>query len=34
MALGIVPGVQDSAARAFADLKAELVREKAAQETA
>jgi hypothetical protein len=29
MALGIVPGDLDSAAKAFADLKAELEREKA-----
>jgi hypothetical protein len=30
MALGIVPGDLDSAAKAFADLKVELEREKAA----
>jgi uncharacterized coiled-coil protein SlyX len=34
MALGIVPGDLDSAAKAFADLKAELEKEKAAQEMA
>jgi hypothetical protein len=31
MALGIVPGVLDSAAKAFVDQKAELDKEKAAQ---
>jgi uncharacterized coiled-coil protein SlyX len=34
MALGIVPGDLDSAAKAFADLKAELEKEKATQEMA
>jgi chromosome segregation ATPase len=34
MALGIVPGDLDSAAKAFANLKAELEREHAAQEAA
>jgi hypothetical protein len=34
MALGIVPGDQDYAAKAFADLKAELAKERATQETA
>jgi hypothetical protein len=34
MALGIVPGVLDSAAKAFVDQKAELDKEKAAQITA
>jgi hypothetical protein len=34
MALGVVPSVPDSAAKAFADLKAELDKEKAARETA
>jgi hypothetical protein len=34
MTLGIVPGHPDSAARAIADLKDELAKEKAAQETA
>jgi predicted nucleic acid-binding Zn-ribbon protein len=34
MALGIVPRDQDSAAKAFADLKAELAKEKATRETA
>jgi chromosome segregation ATPase len=33
MALGIVPGDQDSAAKSFADMKAELDKEKAAQVT-
>jgi uncharacterized coiled-coil protein SlyX len=33
MALGIVPGDLDLAAKAFPDLKAELDKEKAAQET-
>jgi hypothetical protein len=32
MALGIVPGDLDSAAKAFADLKAELEKEKVVQE--
>jgi hypothetical protein len=34
MALGIVPGDWDSDAKAFADLKAELEKERAAQEMA
>jgi hypothetical protein len=34
MALGVVPGALDSAAKAFTDLKDELEKEKAAQETA
>jgi chromosome segregation ATPase len=33
MALGIVPGDQDSATKSFADMKAELDKEKAAQVT-
>jgi chromosome segregation ATPase len=34
MALGVIPGDPDSAAKAIADLKAELDKEKAAQEIA
>jgi predicted nucleic acid-binding Zn-ribbon protein len=34
MALGVIPGDPDSAAKAFADLKAKLAKEKAAREIA